>query len=154
MNGAILRLVLVMLAAIAIADANASTNESGLAWPAPPLYPSQKILPASPAASAAKTITNPPGSVTQLASTQNFTSTNTSSARAWPAIPLTQSSTSAPAAMETNHVKSASADKSTNSAAADNQNLDNSHVLEPGDQISFQILEDKQDPYSDRKDPI
>jgi protein involved in polysaccharide export with SLBB domain len=150
-----------MFAAIAIADAHASTNESGLAWPAPPLYPSQKILPATPAApaaSAAKTITNAtayaPGSVTQLASTQNFASTNTGSARAWPAIPLTPNSTSKPATTNTNHVKSASAGMSTNSAAADNQNLDNSHILEPGDQISFQILEDKQDPYSDRKDPI
>lgn len=146
-----------MLAAIAIADANASTNESGLFWPAPPLYPSQKILPASPAnpsVDPAKTTTNAPDSVTQLASTQNFTSTNTSGTRSWPAIPLTGTSKSAPAATETNHTKSASADKSTNSATGDDQNLDNSHILEPGDQISFQILEDKQDPYSDRKNPI
>ena len=157
-----------MLTAIAIADVNAATNEIERSWPEVPLYPSTS-LPGSKPAATTNTNTNAPVNVAKPANAANVPGTSTSnsvtssatSRRSWPVVPLSQSSTSAPtadpatlAAMETNGVKNSSAAKSTNSASADNQNLDDSHVLEPGDQISFQILEDKQDPYSDRKDPI
>jgi protein involved in polysaccharide export with SLBB domain len=167
MNGAVLRLVLVMLTAITIADVSAATNETGRSWPEVPLYPSTSLPGAKPVTTA-KTNTIAPTSVAtpanseNVASTSNSTTTNSgTSRRSWPAVPLSQSATSAPAvdlatlaAIETNHVKNSSAAKPTNSASADDENLDDSHVLEPGDQISFQILEDKQDPYTDRKDPI
>ncbi len=44
--------------------------------------------------------------------------------------------------------------KTTNSTVSSDYNLDDNHKLEPGDNISFQILEDRNDPLNNYKGPI
>ncbi len=77
----------------------------------------------------------------------------------WPAFRLSPPSASTLAKQSTNPTNQISADSHnagdpTNSVAVSSGNLDDKHVLEPGDKISFQILEDEKDPFAENKGPI
>jgi polysaccharide export outer membrane protein len=121
MKGRPLRLVLIIFAATATAEAAIFTNSSDLSWPTVPLSPSTTSIP-----------TLPP---TDL-----------------PSVPTPVSEE--PTNIATNSIRSAenSAAKATNSTTGGDYSLDDNHQLEPGDNISFQILEDRYDTYNNNND--
>lgn len=106
--------------------------------------------------------------------TAEATTTNDSTDLSWPSVPLSPPAASiptlpsadlpsvpAPASGEPTNIATRSAGSaensptnSTNSTAVGNYSLDDNHQLEPGDVISFQILEDKNDPLNDNKGPL
>src|ERR1700722_16925400 len=158
-NGHLTRLVLFMLAATVALQAEALTN----AWPEVPLYPSTPLPPLNQP----KPATNVPANIVRSNSlTELLASSSTSTARSWPdALPPSKSNsvpatipvidppaTSLKAAMDPVGTTTNS-NSSTNLEATGPANLDNSHVLEPGDYISFQVLEDKKDTYAEKDNP-
>jgi polysaccharide export outer membrane protein len=127
------------------------------AWPQVPLYPSIPLQPLNqtkPAANVPANIVKSNNPAQPIAST--------TSVRSWPAaLPSSKSNSippiDPPATLPreaVNPIVTTTSNASTNLDASGAVNLDDSHRLEPGDNISFQILEDKKDTYADKKDPV
>jgi polysaccharide export outer membrane protein len=134
MNGHLPRLVLIIFASTAIAKAAGNTNGSDFSWPSVPLAPSSTSISSLP-----------PTDLPSSPATEALPPTELASAQA--------SQAKEPAHIVTNSAESTSKTaKMTNSTASGDYSLDSNHQLEPGDVISFQILEDRYDTYNNNNE--
>jgi polysaccharide biosynthesis/export protein len=150
MNGRVLRLVIFIFASTAAAGAASLTNSSDRSWPSVPLSPPSSSIDAlPPTALASNPLPAPAGP-----------SANTTKSVLPADLPPALPASVEPGKVASNNTISPqnvagaqNTTNTTNAAAGGNYNLDDNHQLEPGDSISFQILEDKNDPLNESKGP-